>query len=541
VDDAALQRYIAELSHLIASGQLQLARDRFNEIEKPTYQNISLPTSIASNTGMLPSDYIGGYGGRASWDALTGAANMAGQFGDDPRLRAMGINPGDFTLAGRSLNLQGDQIRGQERDQELDRILQGDTQRAFERNQELERIQAIADSDFKKSMESGGRFIGGNPAPPWLQPQDEEWARQWMIQHNGFLPTEADLNQALAKYGQTSTNRTAAGSQQTMTMGPGDQSYQTTGARVGQALPTYQGPAGAATAGAFQSGAPRSTAQRQLEEQGRQADLQNQLGINAQRITEEENKRQNAIATGQLDLAREAEANKARFEGERVGLETQRVNLEQEIQRGQLDLQRGIAVGNVGGVDTLEKGALVGRIGDQATVERERMYGGAAYVDAGSTLEREAQENKTALDYLNLLNQTRGPEDAFQHLKVLNSTPGGMRDLVDAAAGRYQMGRFGGGDPSALTPATVGGLSMTGPSSPLSLPVYRGPGSGVPVGPSQWAPENIAKMDDYQKKMLLAEAESRGHDPNAAMASFKATLPTYSGPRRTASTISRRY
>ena len=50
------------------------------------------------------------------------------------------------------------------------------------------------------------------------------------------------------------------------------------------------------------------------------------------------------------------------------------------------------------------------------------------------------QAEKSRQDYLNLLAGLRGPADYGQYLKVLGSTPNGLRDLVSAAQGNYQMG-----------------------------------------------------------------------------------------------------
>src|SRR5690348_6829090 len=94
-------------------GMLKLSQDRFNQIELPTFQQVTLPSSQAQLTGMLPVGYGGGYGGSASADFLNSALNAFGQVGSnlDPRYAQLGYTADQRTLAGRSLDLQGDDLR----------------------------------------------------------------------------------------------------------------------------------------------------------------------------------------------------------------------------------------------------------------------------------------------------------------------------------------------------------------------------------------------------------------------------------------------
>lgn len=653
-----VERYIAELQNAIAQGRLQLDRDIYQNIQLPTYQNVTLPSSIAANTGMLPGGYVGGYGGKASAPFLESNINMMGQVGDtaDQRITDLGYAAGQRTLAGRELDLRGDAQRASERQFGLQfDASRSDADRAYAEAVRA-RVQQQQAEDFRTSLEAGVPVLNGSPMPAWMQPH-QEWARNFQMSNGGRVPTYADLVGALAPSGRVpedynggqpypgqppaagpgilyeparggyldavsgkvldpqtaaATIRDRQGYAQPMTVGPdgaptfanrpgtaaaplgaalpsgvaatgggvrpdaGDGATMRTMDLMTRPLPAYAGPtvgtAGAATA-AIGQGAPMSQAQRELIERGRQADLQNAQAQNAQRIQEKQVEYQNAVAQGNLELANRAQTeltdlNNRKLELERQGQEFQQgiaagaltgsYNGQRTVDQQRLDLETGRAIGTVNGSDTLEKGGLMGEFNGKSTLAGQIAYGGKGLVDSGMTLEAgkaigqvggvktlEAQqaENQTALGYLNLLGGLRGPENAFQYLKVLNSTPGGLRDLTDAAAGRYKMGQFGGGDPSALRAATpeglLGGTTAAGagagaPASFGALPAYRGPASGVAVSSSQWAPQNIAKMDDYQRSVLLAQEEAKGHDPNAALAAFKATLPRYAGPSRAA-------
>src|SRR5436190_97785 len=76
------------------------------------------------------------------------------------------------------------------------------------------------------------------------------------------------------------------------------------------------------------------------------------------------------------------------------------------------------------------------------------------YYEGNPTLEREKFQAGTATDYLKLISGLRGPADYGQYLRVLGSTPGGLRDLVSSAAGKYAPGA-GASTGVAPTPVTL--------------------------------------------------------------------------------------
>jgi hypothetical protein len=63
-------------------------------------------------------------------------------------------------------------------------------------------------------------------------------------------------------------------------------------------------------------------------------------------------------------------------------------------------------------------------------------------------LAQQSEQNKTALGYLNLMAGLRGPANAFQYARTLQGTPQGLTDIVNAAAGRYQLGGVPSGEQS---------------------------------------------------------------------------------------------
>ena len=151
------------------------------------------------------------------------------------------------------------------------------------------------------------------------------------------------------------------------------------------------------------------------------------------------------------------------------------------------------------------------------------------------TLASRAEQNQTALGYLNLLGQLRGPGDIFQYLKVLQGTPGGIRDIVNAASGAYRMPNTGGGS------ITVGGGVNTGGAAGLDslLSQINNPNYGseaqnlnLPL-PNQINALALQRMTPSQQQALLGAYEAAGYNPNDVLAIFKNSLPQYAGNANT--------
>jgi hypothetical protein len=65
------------------------------------------------------------------------------------------------------------------------------------------------------------------------------------------------------------------------------------------------------------------------------------------------------------------------------------------------------------------------------------------YYGGKETLAREQFKASSAQNYLGLLASLQGPGNAFKQLRVLQNTPGGLRDLAANWSGQYQMGEQG--------------------------------------------------------------------------------------------------
>lgn len=144
------------------------------------------------------------------------------------------------------------------------------------------------------------------------------------------------------------------------------------------------------------------------------------------------------------------------------------------------------------------------------------------------TLAAKAQQDQTSLGYLGLLGQLRGPGDIFQYLKVLNGTPGGIKDIVNAASGAYRMPGSTGGNVS------VGGYS-NGANLNSLLDQMNNPNFGqegqnlnLPL-PNQINAQALQRMTPSQQQTLLGAYEAAGYNPNDVLAIFRNSMPQYAG------------
>jgi len=152
---------------------------------------------------------------------------------------------------------------------------------------------------------------------------------------------------------------------------------------------------------------------------------------------------------------------------------------------------------------TLQMQALYGQYG-APTAGQQTLAGQEQSFTQNLRTEQEqraaqAQQQQQAMGYLQLLSNLRGPADWAKYQQVLGSTPGGMRDLVAAAAGQYVPG---GGATTGVQPQAVSLQSMMGDVSgnpytgqgggQLNMPsVYQGgQGSyGMQTGQYQYQPQ----------------------------------------------------
>jgi hypothetical protein len=131
------------------------------------------------------------------------------------------------------------------------------------------------------------------------------------------------------------------------------------------------------------------------------------------------------------------------------------------------------------------------------------------------TFEREQYETGTMTNLLGLQAGLRGPENYSQYLKVLGSTPQGMRDVVNAAAGRFQMPSTSGVTPGQQTrPADVQSLlrDVTSGGAQAQADWSSALSGGLP-NPNQFNLQNWSRMMPTQQKMLMSAYEGEGWDP----------------------------
>lgn len=119
------------------------------------------------------------------------------------------------------------------------------------------------------------------------------------------------------------------------------------------------------------------------------------------------------------------------------------------------------------------------------------------YQTASLTLQAQGQQNQTALGLLGLGAQLNGPSNYLTYLRTIGNTPGGLKDVLNAVAGRYRLASSpgetpgstyetqslqtllrdfnGGAAAGAGAPGAAGAAPGTSSTSPLTV----APGGGV--------------------------------------------------------------
>ena len=141
--------------------------------------------------------------------------------------------------------------------------------------------------------------------------------------------------------------------------------------------------------------------------------------------------------------------------------------------------------------------------------------------------EKTWQDQQTAAqNYLTMLSNLRGPADYAKYQQVLGATPGGMKDLVAAAAGQYIPG---GGATTGVAPTPVNLTNFVG--SATGQPDATDPSGQADmnslVAPNQMAPQTWNALTPSQQQMLLGTWESQGYTKDDAQALFTQSLPKY--------------
>lgn len=181
-------------------------------------------------------------------------------------------------------------------------------------------------------------------------------------------------------------------------------------------------------------------------------------------------------------------------------------------------------------------GALTGTFQGQPTLASQAQSGVMA--NGQPTLAAQTQQQTAANQYLTLLSTLRGPANAFQYAKTLAGTPNGLTDIVNSAAGRYQLG----GPPSGAVaaPASLNNL-LTDVNNPGAV-MSGGPG-GAPLDPNALKLPPASQIDSRayntmlpSQRDLLWGAYEYGLGPSGAMmpadaqTAYANSLPRYAPP-----------
>ncbi len=158
------------------------------------------------------------------------------------------------------------------------------------------------------------------------------------------------------------------------------------------------------------------------------------------------------------------------------------------------------------------------------------------------TFSEQTQQNTVMTGLLGLGSQLTGPANYLRYLKTLSGTPQGLRDLVNAAAGRIDLSRFGAAQPGATyEPQSVNtlirDLSTGGAAGLAEMAAQAGSVGGgdsgaaaLPSG-SQWDARNLGliRQSPTQSGLLRGLYESGGRSFDEELANFYRSLPRFGG------------
>lgn len=150
--------------------------------------------------------------------------------------------------------------------------------------------------------------------------------------------------------------------------------------------------------------------------------------------------------------------------------------------------------------------------------------------------QREHQDT-SAISLLQLLSSLRGPGNAFRYASTLAGMPNGLRDLVAAASGRFQLPAFGGGLTAAQAGAGTAGIP--GLLGDVAAGGVSGAGltaadlAGLPAG-NQLNAANMNQIlkNPYSRDLFSGMYEAGGQDPQKVIADYLASLPYQGGPQQ---------
>lgn len=162
--------------------------------------------------------------------------------------------------------------------------------------------------------------------------------------------------------------------------------------------------------------------------------------------------------------------------------------------------------------------------------------GVTGYYGGNPTLARQAQEQGTALNLLQLGAGLRGPANYLSYLRTLGNTPQGLKDLVNGLAGQYQFAFSPGQTPgSTFERQSLGTIArdMAGAAPAGGGMSVDASGAVLPSG-DQWNARNFGIIAKNPTQLGLTRNlyEESGRDWNQEYANFLNSLPRYGGPQR---------
>lgn len=143
---------------------------------------------------------------------------------------------------------------------------------------------------------------------------------------------------------------------------------------------------------------------------------------------------------------------------------------------------------------------------------------------------RVSEENRTALGVLNMGSNLRGPQNYLQYLRTFSNTPNGLKDVVNALAGRFQLGGASAAQPDArFQTATVGGLVNDLTRGVGTADQWGLPSAAALTSGSTWDPQAYARIkgNPLQYGLLQSVYDDSGRDFQTEEANYLASLPRY--------------
>lgn len=147
--------------------------------------------------------------------------------------------------------------------------------------------------------------------------------------------------------------------------------------------------------------------------------------------------------------------------------------------------------------------------------------------------ERQKAGDQTALSVLNLGASLRGPQNYLSYLRTFGGLTGGLKDVVNSLAGRFQLSP----QQSTVPGATYERASLAGMLRDINAPTAAAgakdaSGAELPSG-GQWNAANVRALQANPTAWGLTQNlyDESGRDFNTEYAAFLSSLPRFGGPR----------